>query len=66
MGMILDDHLTFRKHVKEAIDNANKGISLMKYLSKYVDRKTLDQTYKMYVRPRLDYGDVIFMASLSI
>ena len=32
----------------------------MKYLSKYVSRKVLSLTYKLYVRPHLDYGDVIF------
>ena len=32
----------------------------MKYLSKYVSRKVLDLSYKLYVRPHLDYGDVIY------
>ena len=31
LGMILDEHLSFRKHL-EAIEKANKGINLMKYL----------------------------------
>ena len=39
---------------------AKKGLSLLKYLSKYVPRKTLDLSYKLYVRPHLDYGDVIY------
>ena len=37
-----------------------KGISLLKFLSKYVDLHVLDLSYKMYVRPHLDYGDVIY------
>ena len=37
-----------------------KGISLLKYLSKYVNRKVLDLSYKLYVRPHLDYGDILF------
>ena len=36
------------------------GVSLLKYLSKFVDRTVLDLSYKLYVRPHLDYGDVIF------
>ncbi len=64
LGMILDDHLTFRLHMKEAIERANKGISVMRYLSKYVNRKILDQTYKLYVRPHLDYGDIIYHGQL--
>ena len=37
-----------------------KGVSLLKFLSKYVNRNVLDTSYKLYVRPHLDYGDVIF------
>ena len=39
---------------------ASKGVNLLKYLSKFVDRKVLDMCYKLYVRPHLDYGDVIY------
>ena len=39
---------------------ATKEVSLLKFLCKYVDRNVLDLSYKMYVRPHLDYGDVIF------
>ena len=60
LGMILDDKLTFRSHISEAIVNAKKGINVLKFLSKYVSREVLDMTYKMYVRPYLDYGDSLF------
>ena len=60
LGITLDERLTFRKHIKEAISKAKKGLALMKFLSKYLTPKVLDQTFKMYVRPHLDYGDVIF------
>ena len=33
---------------------------MIKYLSKYVSRDVLDQIYKLYVRPRLDYGNIIY------
>ena len=36
LGIILDDRLTFRKHILEAITKAKKGLALMKFLSKYV------------------------------
>ena len=39
---------------------ALKGISLLKYLSKYVDRNVLNLYYKLYARPHLDYGDVMY------
>ena len=60
LGVYLDSGLNFSKHVKEAISKASRGISLLKYLSKYVDRNVLDLSYKMHVRPHLDYGEVIY------
>ena len=60
LGVYLDSRLNFAKHIKEKALKAMKGISLMKFLSKYIDRNVLDLSYKMYVRPHLDYGDVIY------
>ncbi len=58
--MILDEKLTFREHTAEAIAKAKSGLALMKHLSRYIYREKLDLTYKMYVRPHLEYGDIIF------
>ena len=33
---------------------------MIKFLSKYLPRNTLTELYKLYVRPHLDYGDVIY------
>ena len=60
LGFHLDSRLNFAKHITEAVRKATKGLSLLKYLSKYVPRQTLDLSYKLYVRPHLDYGDVIY------
>ena len=60
LGLVLDDRLSFTEHIKEAIDKAKKGIALMKFLANKVSPKVLELTYTMYVRPHLDYGDVIY------
>ena len=60
LGMILDTKLNFQIHVKEAICKARRGIGVIRYLSKYVFRDILDQLYKLYVWPHLDYGDIIY------
>ena len=59
LGVYLDTGPNFSKHVREAVIKATKGISLLEYISKYVSGKVLDLSYKLYVRPHLDYGDVI-------
>ena len=60
LGIILDSNLSFSAHVKSAISKARKGIGLLKCLSKYLPRHTLKELYKLYVRPHLDYGDLIY------
>ena len=60
LGIILDSKLSFSAHIKSAISKTRKGIGLLKYLSKYLPRHTLNEIYKLYVRPHLDYGDVIY------
>ena len=60
LGIILDSKLSFSVHIKSAISKTRKGIGLLKYLSNYLPRHTLNELYKLYVRPHLDYGDVIY------
>ena len=60
LGLILDSKLCFQRHINEKIIKAKKGIGIIKYLSKFIPIKTLDQTYKALVRPHLDYCDTIY------
>ena len=60
LGVILDSKLNFQSQVREAVIKARRGIGLIKCLSKYVSRDVSDQVYKLYVRPHLDYGDIIY------
>ena len=60
LGIILDSQLNFQSHIRAAILKARRGIGLIRYLSQYVSRDALNLAYKLYVRPHLDYGDIIF------
>ena len=33
---------------------------MMKHIKKWVSNRTLEQIYKLYVRPHLDYGDILY------
>ena len=57
-GLIDDKDET--QNIKTAITKSRRGIGLLRYLSKYLPRHTLNELYKLYVRPHLDYGDVIY------
>ena len=60
LGLILDSKLAFTEHINEKLKIANKFIGILSYLRNYLPLKTLAQIYKMYTRPHLDYGDVIY------
>ena len=60
LGIILDSKLSFSAHIQSAISKTRRSVGLLKYLSKYLPRQTLDELYNLYVRPHLDYGDVIY------
>ena len=60
LGLILDSKLNFQSHIREAIMKARRGIGIIRYLSRYVSRDVLDQVCKLYVRPHLDYWDIIY------
>ena len=58
--MYLDSKLSFESHINGKIKIARKGVGIIKYLSNYLPISTLDQIYKMYIRPHLDFCDVIY------
>ena len=58
--LILDETLNFAEHIKEAIIKARRGIGIIRCLPRYVHCDVLDQMYKLYVRPNLDYGDIVY------
>ena len=60
LGLVLDSKLSFSTHIKSSISKARKGIGMLRFLSSYLPRNTLNDLYKLYVRPHLDYGDVIY------
>ena len=58
--MILDSKLNFEHHLKEKFAKANKGIGLIKHLFNVLPRPVLLNIYKSFIRPHLDYGDIIY------
>ena len=60
LGIVLDSKLSFSSHIKASISKARKSIGILRFLSRYIPRNTLNELYKLYVRPHLDYDDVIY------
>ena len=58
--VFLDEKLNFKKHVDNAILKMSKGISVLKKLRHSLPRKSLLTIYKAFLRPLIDYGDIIY------
>ena len=65
LGMILDTKLNFQEHVKKILTKVNKTIGLLRKLQNILPRESLLTIFKSFVRPHLDYGDVIYDQSYN-
>ena len=60
LGLILDEKLNFNEHLKEKMSKAYKGIALLRKLQNIIPRNFLLTIFKSFIRPQLDYGDIIY------
>ena len=55
-----DEKLNFKQHVDSAVLKMNKGISGIKKLRHSLTQKSLLTLYKAFLKPLIDYGDIIY------
>ena len=60
IGMYLDEKLNYNTHIKEKLSKVYKGIGLLRNLSNKRSRQALVTIYKVFIRPHLDYGDIVY------
>ena len=60
LGLFLDSKLSFFDHINEKIKKATKGVNVIRKMNLLLPRSSLLTIYKSFVRPHLDYGDVIY------
>ena len=60
LRLILDSKLDFNEHIDNKINKCNKIIGVMKRLSLILSRKSLLTIYKFFIRPNLEYADIIY------
>ena len=60
LGIILDIRLSFEKHLETVLCKINKTIDLIHKLQNLLPRSALITLYKAFVRPHLDYGDILY------
>ena len=60
LGLYLGERLNFNHQIKEKISKAFKGIGVIRKLHYILPRHSLLTIYKSFIRPHLDYGDIIY------
>ena len=73
LEMQLDKKLHFEEHLNKVESKVNKTIGIIRKLQNVLRRSALLTIYKSFIRPHLDYGDIIcdkafnsFMAEADI
>ena len=60
LGLTLGNRLTFDEHLTNVINKISKTIGLLRKLQNILPRPALLTIYKCFIRPHLDYGDIIY------
>ena len=60
LGVLIDDELTFSKHIQSQINKANAVLGSLRHSFKYIDPTSFTALYKSLIRPHLEYATVIW------
>ena len=66
LGILLDAKLTLGEHYKTILSKTNRTIGLLRKLQNLLPRAALITIYKAFVRPHLDYGDVLYDQAFNV
>ena len=58
--MQLDKKLNFKEHLHKVESKVNKTIDIICKLQKVLPQSALLTMWKSFIRPHLDYGDIIY------
>ena len=59
LGITLSDNLKWDDHVRNSVLKAGQRVDVLSRLMYKIDRHSLNVMYKTFIRPTLEYGDVL-------
>jgi hypothetical protein len=65
LGLTLSHDLSWTEHIKQVVDKATRRLGIMRTLKYKLDRLSLERIYMAFVRPILEYGDIVWDSSLQ-
>ena len=60
LGMVLSHNLRWSPHINEVVSRCTKKVNMLKQFKFDLDRKSLETIYFSFIRPSMEYGDVLF------
>ena len=63
LGITLNSKLTWSDHVDGIVVSANKKLNMLARMKSLLDRKTLLIMYESFIRPSLEYGNILMSNS---
>jgi hypothetical protein len=66
LGLVLSEDLSWNKHITEIVNKANRRLGIMRALKFRLDRPSLERIYLGFIRPILEYGDIVWDSPLDV
>ena len=60
LRILLDDKLSYKHHLKFLLKTVKKTIGLLCKFQHILQRQSLITIYKSFIRPHLDYGNIVY------
>ncbi|KAJ3610460.1 hypothetical protein NHX12_022552 [Muraenolepis orangiensis] len=64
IGVVIDEKLTFEKHMSEKINKANGIMGLIRRTFEYMDKEIFSLIFESLVRPHVEYANQVWAPSL--
>ena len=65
LGIVIDSNLRFEEHISSKVHKANAIVGLIRRTFTFLDCKLFKQLYTTFVRPNLEYGQVVWSPFLK-
>ena len=66
LGLTSDNRLTFDEHLTNMSNKISKTTGSLRKLQNILSRPSLHTTKKCFIRPQLDYGDIIYNQACNL
>ena len=60
VGVVIDDKLSFEKHIIEKVNKANSILGIMSRSFEYLDQRTFKMMYVGLIRPHIEYASSVW------